>query len=186
MVWPTLISVSVAPVSYFFCASAGVANVTPSAKTSAAVDLITMPYLPEKRPRYFAAPSSVSLYQDKFSRQTRPPAFSGLAATSRGAPSRDRAATSRPAPAYILSGTAASVPIPASERRGRRDSSFAAPRARGWLQPHRRKRGIVLRRPRAAPRRDRQMACRQAARAGPAPGAPSRHRGQALRRCRPG
>src|SRR4051812_34783201 len=38
MVWPTLISVSVAPVSYFFCASAGAANVTPSA-TSAAVNL---------------------------------------------------------------------------------------------------------------------------------------------------
>src|SRR6478735_5019199 len=39
MVCPTLISVSLAPVSYFFWASADVANVVPSAKTSAAVDL---------------------------------------------------------------------------------------------------------------------------------------------------
>ena len=70
MVWPTLISVSLAPMSYFFYASEGVANVTPSATTTAAVDLNrVMPSSRKSGRDTFAAPLFVNLQRRNVQRK---------------------------------------------------------------------------------------------------------------------
>src|ERR1700749_1686656 len=58
MVWPILISVSLAPVSYFFCASAGIVKAALNASTTAAVDLNSVIPSSLKWARYIAAPLS--------------------------------------------------------------------------------------------------------------------------------